>query len=161
MRAFLTCSMCVIPLDHHLTTPSSQPVPYIVFYAPTFFYNHHKQRRKLCTLHNFRRCIIAFRHSSQFFDPEGQRFESSRSHQEQRCLGAALLFLYEIVWDAARGDSNSPCPPSASRRAKTVLRTVFRARLAESSRSDQKRSLYCSTVTFFILSRLSACQSIF
>ena len=54
--------------DHHLTTPSSQPVPYIVFYAPTFFYNHHKQRRKLCTLHNFRRCIMLFACPSQFSD---------------------------------------------------------------------------------------------
>ncbi len=31
----------------------------------------------------------------------------------------------------------------------------------ESPRPHQKRSLYCSTATFFILSRLSACQSIF
>ena len=68
-------------LDHHLTTPSSQPVPYIVFYAPTFFYNHHNQRRKLCTLHNFRRCIMAFACPSQFSDPEGRWFESSRAHQ--------------------------------------------------------------------------------
>ena len=62
----LSRSMCAIPLDHHLTTPSFQPVLYIVFYAPTFFYNHHKQRRKLCTPHNFRRRIIVFaiRHSS-------------------------------------------------------------------------------------------------
>ena len=31
----------------------------------------------------------------------------------------------------------------------------------ESPRPHQKRSLYCSTATFFILPRLSACQSIF
>ena len=54
--------------DHHLTTPSSQPVPYIVFYAPTFFYNHQNQRRKLCTLHNFRRFIMVFACASQFSD---------------------------------------------------------------------------------------------
>lgn len=54
--------------DHHLTTPSSQPVPCIVFYVPTVFYNQHKQRRKLCTLHNFRRCIIVFCCPSQFSD---------------------------------------------------------------------------------------------
>ena len=65
---FLTCSMCVIPLDHHLTTPSSRPVPYIVFYVPTFFYNHHKQRRRLCILHNFRRFIMLFSRTSQFSD---------------------------------------------------------------------------------------------
>ena len=45
-----------------------------------------------------------------------------------------LLFLFcmklnEILQGA---DSNSLCPPSASRRAKTVLRTVFKARLGES-----------------------------
>ncbi len=54
--------------DHHLTTPSSQPVPYIVFYAPTFFYNHHNQHRKLCTLHNFRRWFMLFACTSQFSD---------------------------------------------------------------------------------------------
>ena len=57
-----------VEFDHHLTTSSSQPVPCIVFYVPTFFYNHHKQRRKLCTLHNFRRCIMAFACPSQFSD---------------------------------------------------------------------------------------------
>ena len=72
-----------VEFDHHLTTPSSQPVPCIVFYVPTFFYTHHKQRRKLCTPHNFRRCIIVFSCSSQFSDPEGRWFESSRAHQEQ------------------------------------------------------------------------------
>ena len=55
-------------LDHHLTTSSSQPVPCIVFYVPTSFYNHQKQRRKLCTLHNFRRCIMLFACASQFSD---------------------------------------------------------------------------------------------
>ena len=58
----------VAVLDHHLTTPSSQPVPCVVFSVPTFFYNHHKQRRKLCTLHNFRRYIIVFPRLSQFSD---------------------------------------------------------------------------------------------
>src|SRR5699024_369898 len=57
-----------VEFDHHLTTSSSQPVPYIVFYVPTFFYNHHKQRRKLCILHNFRRCIMVFTCPSQFSD---------------------------------------------------------------------------------------------
>ena len=57
--------------------------------------------------HKFPRRIIVFSKMSQFSDPEGQRFESSRSHQEQRCLGAALFILYEIVWDIARGGSNS------------------------------------------------------
>ena len=67
-RGNLCICRAFIPFDHHLTTSSSQPVPYSVFYVPTFFYNHHKQRRKLCTLHNFRRCIIVFSCASQFSD---------------------------------------------------------------------------------------------
>ncbi len=54
--------------DHHLTVFSSYPVLFIIFYDPTFFYNHHKQRRKVCTPHNFRRCIIVFTCASQFSD---------------------------------------------------------------------------------------------
>ena len=94
----LSRSMCAIPLDHHLTTPSFQPVLYIVFYAPTFFYNHHKQRRKLCTPHNFRRRIIVFSRSSQFSDPEGRWFESSRAHQKRSlCFHtAAFLFCFRL-----------------------------------------------------------------
>ena len=80
-----------VEFDHHLTTSSSQPVPCIVFYVPTFFYNHHKQRRKLCILHNFRRFIMLFSRTSQFSDPEGQRFESSRSH-----LKSALQYTFAM-----------------------------------------------------------------
>ena len=87
-----------VEFDHHLTTSSSQPVPCIVFYVPTFFYNHHKQRRKLCTPHNFRRCIIVFSCSSQFSDPEGRWFESSRAHQKRSlCFHtAAFLFCFRL-----------------------------------------------------------------
>lgn len=96
----LSRSMCAIPLDHHLTTPSFQPVLYIVFYAPTFFYNHHKQRRKLCTLHNFRRCIMAFACPSQFSDPKGRRFESCQPHQKStrlRYVGACFCCCMELA----------------------------------------------------------------
>lgn len=97
-------------LDYHLTTPSSQPVPYVVFHVPTFFYNHHNQRRKLCTLHNFRRCIMLFACPSQFSDLEGQRFESSRSHQEQHLMGCCSFCFARILWGSKRRASNSPCP---------------------------------------------------
>ena len=80
-RGNLCICLAFIPFDHHLTTPSSQLVPCIVFYVPTSFYEHQKQRRKLCTLHNFRRCIIAFSCLSQFSDPKGRRFESCQPHQ--------------------------------------------------------------------------------
>ena len=99
-----------VGFDHHLTTSSPQPVPLIVFYVPTFFYNHHKQRRKLCTLHNFRRCIFVFACLSQFSDPEGQRFESSRSHQEQHLMGCCSFCFARILWGSKRRASNSPCP---------------------------------------------------
>ena len=97
-------------LDHHLTTPSSQPVPCVVFYVPTFFYNHQNQRRKLCIPHNFRRWFIVFFCLSQFSDPEGQRFESSRSHQEQHLVGCCSFCFARILWGSKRADSNSPCP---------------------------------------------------
>ena len=99
-----------VEFDHHLTTSSSQPVPCIVFYVPTFFYNHHKQRRKLCILHNFRRFIMLFSRTSQFSDPEGQRFESSRSHQEQHLMRCCFFCCARILWGSKRADSNSPCP---------------------------------------------------
>ena len=98
----LSRSMCAIPLDHHLTTPSFQPVLYIIFYAPTFFYNHHKQRRKLCTPHNFRRRVIVFSRSSQFSDPEGRWFESSRAHHNKGavsirgCCSFVVLFFKTV-----------------------------------------------------------------
>src|SRR5699024_8520855 len=72
--------MWVMHLDHHLTTPSSPPVPYPVFYVTPFFYNHPNQRRKLCVLHNSRRWFIIFPCPSQFSDSKGQRFESPRPH---------------------------------------------------------------------------------
>ena len=82
-----------VEFDHHLTTLSSQPVPCIVFYVPTFFYTHHKQRRKLCAPHNFRRCIIVFSCSSQFSDPKGRRFESCQPHQKGRCIAVQRPFI--------------------------------------------------------------------
>ena len=100
-RGNLCICRAFIPFDHHLTTPSSQPVPFIVFYVPTFFYNHHKQRRKLCTLHNFRRCIIVFTcQMSQFSDPKGRRFESCQPHQKStrlRYVGACFCCCMELA----------------------------------------------------------------
>ena len=88
-----------VEFDHHLTTPSSQPVPCIVFYVPTFFYTHHKQRRKLCTPHNFRRCIMLFACASQFSDPKGRKFESCQQHQKRSlyCRTATFLILSWFV----------------------------------------------------------------
>ena len=96
-----------VGFDHHLTTPSSQSVPFVVFYVPTFFYNHHNQRRKLCTLHNFRRWFMLFSRPSQFSDPEGRWFESSRAHQkstETACPGAFLLYVLSRLPDGSHED---------------------------------------------------------
>ena len=97
-------------LDHHLTTPSFQPVPCIVFHVSTFFYSHQNQRGKLCTPHNFRRCIIEFCRLSRFSDPEGQRFEFSRSHQEQHLMGCCSFCFAWILWSSKRGGFEQPVP---------------------------------------------------
>ena len=55
-------------------------------------------------------CIIKLRAVSQFSDPEGQRFESSRSHQEQHLMGCCSFCFAWILWSSKRADSNSPCP---------------------------------------------------
>ena len=61
------------------------------------------ERRKLCITHNFRRCIIAFPCVSQFSDPEGQRFESSRSHQKGCCTRVIpRAAAFSFYWDSAR-----------------------------------------------------------
>ena len=120
-----------LSVDHHLTTSASQPVSFIVFHAPPFFYSHHDQRRKLCTLHNFRRCIMAFACPSQFSDPEGQRFESSRSHQEQHLVGCCSFCFAWILWSSKRADSNSPCPAAwriPSGTPKSALQYTFAMR---------------------------------
>ena len=89
--------------DYHLTTPSSQPVLCIVFCAPTFFYNHQNQRRKLCTLHDFRRCIIVFFCASQFSDPKGRRFESCQPHHADALLESRAFFFCPVFGKAAPG----------------------------------------------------------
>ena len=43
-------------------------------------------------------------------DPEGQRFESSRSHQEQHLMGCCSFCYARILWGSKRRDSDSPCP---------------------------------------------------
>ena len=43
-------------------------------------------------------------------DPEDQRFESSRSHQEQHLMRCCFFCCARILWGSKRADSNSPCP---------------------------------------------------
>ena len=62
-------------------------------------------------LHNFLRCIIEYCQMSQFSGSKGQRFESPRPQQAAPIWALPFFVLYEILRGAARGDSNSPCPP--------------------------------------------------
>src|SRR5699024_1419348 len=48
---------------------------------------------------------------SEFSDSKGQRFESPRPQQAAPIWALPFFVLYEILRGAARGDSNSPCPP--------------------------------------------------
>ena len=47
---------------------------------------------------------------SQFSDPEGQRFESSRSHQEQHLVGCCSFCFARILWGSKRGGFEQPVP---------------------------------------------------
>ena len=47
---------------------------------------------------------------SQFSDPEGQRFESSRSHQEQHLMGCCSFCFAWILWASKRGGFEQPVP---------------------------------------------------
>jgi hypothetical protein len=55
-----------MPLDNHLTTLFSLAGFICRFSRSNVYYNHHNQRRKLCTPHNFRRWFIVFSWLSQF-----------------------------------------------------------------------------------------------
>ena len=83
--------------DHHVTTFSSRLGWLVVFNAPTFFYNHHKQRGNLYTLHKFPRCIIVFSCASQFSDSKGQRFESCRVHLKGTFLRCVSCHLDHVL----------------------------------------------------------------
>ena len=43
-------------------------------------------------------------------DPEGQRFESSRSHQEQHLMGCCSFCYARILWGNKRGGFEQPVP---------------------------------------------------
>ena len=47
---------------------------------------------------------------SQFSDPEGQRFESSRSHQEQHLMGCCSFCYARILRGSKRGGFEQPVP---------------------------------------------------
>ena len=84
-------------------------------------------------------------------DPEDQRFESSRSHQEQYLMGAALFVLHGFYGAVKERIRTARAPRFASRGAETPRWGVSRARLGESLRAHLKTSLQCVfAMRFFI-----------
>ena len=62
-------------------------------------------------LNPFRRCAIVAQLDRAFgSDPEGQRFESSRSHQEQHIMGCCSFCYARILWGSKRGGFEQPVP---------------------------------------------------
>ena len=94
---------------------------------------------QLCRTNKFYISTPVYIAMSQFSDPEGQRFESSRSHQEQYLMGCCSFCFARILWGCKRGGFVQPVPPRfASRGAETPQWGVSRARLGESLRVRQK-----------------------
>ena len=71
-------------------------------------------------------------------DPEDQRFESSRSHQEQYLMGAALFVLHGFYGAVKERIRTARAPRFASRGAETFWWGVSGARLGESLRAHLK-----------------------
>ena len=71
-------------------------------------------------------------------DPEDQRFESSRSHQEQYLMGAALFVLHGFYGAVKERIRTARAPRFASRGAETPRWGVSRARLGEFLRAHKK-----------------------
>ena len=119
----------------------------------------------LCRTNKFYVSTPVYTALSHFSDQEGQRFESSRSHQEQYLMGccsfcfARILWgskrdcFARILWGSKREDSNSPCPAFCVPRGRNAQWGVSRARLDESSRSHQEQHLIgcCSFCFAWIL----------
>ena len=77
-------------------------------------------------------------------DPEDQRFESSRSHQEQYLMGAALFVLHGFYGAVKERIRTARAPRFASRGAETPRWGVSRAWLGESLRAHLKIALQCT-----------------
>ena len=125
-----------------LTTPSSQPVPYTVFTFQHSFITI-KTSAGSCahyTISGAVSCYLPVRHSSPTPKARGS---NPPGRTKSSAFWALLFVFYMKLSGMLQGvDSNSLCPPSASRRAKTVLRTVFKARLSESPRPHHGECSY-------------------
>ena len=65
---------------------------------------------QLCRTNKFYVSASVYIALSQFSDPEGQRFESSRSHQEQHLMGCCSFCFAWILWSSKRGGFEQPVP---------------------------------------------------
>ena len=66
--------------------------------------------RQMCRTNKIHVSSSVYTTPSYFSAPEGQRFESSRSPQEQHLMGCCSFCFAWILWGSKRADSNSPCP---------------------------------------------------
>lgn len=65
---------------------------------------------RLCRPNKIYVPLLVFVWVSQFSDPEGQRFESSRSHQEQHLVGCCSFCFAWILLSSKRGGFEQPVP---------------------------------------------------
>ena len=110
-----------------------RPIPRKIFGFPLF--NSSKMwyhiRRIGAVFPGEIRAIVAQLDRAFGSDPEGQRFESSRSHQEQHLMGCCSFCFARILWGSKREDSNSPCPAAwriPSGTPKSALQYTFAMR---------------------------------
>ena len=66
--------------------------------------------RQMCRTNKIYGLSLVCADLSQFSDPEGQRFESSRSHQEQHLVGCCSFCFARILWGSKRGGFEQPVP---------------------------------------------------
>ena len=89
---------------------------------------------------------------SQFSDPEGQRFESSRSHQEQHLMGCCSFCFAWILWGSKRRDLNSPCPALCVPRGRNAPVGRFEGAAWRIHSGTQKSALQCTFAMRFFYS---------
>ena len=66
--------------------------------------------RQMCRTNKIHVSSSVYTTPSYFSAPEGQRFESSRSHQEQHLMGCCSFCYARILWGSKRGGFEQPVP---------------------------------------------------
>ena len=87
-----------------------------------------------------------------YSDPEGQRFESSRSHQEQHLMGCCSFCFAWILWSSKRGGFEQPVPRALRPAGQKRPGGAFLGRgLANPFGRAKKRIAMCFCNAFFVL----------